>query len=397
MIPAPPRCPEFPPDERISDFLAEPAVKRRFATAAKQALADSNRRLQTSRRPEELEREAQWLEDNFYARLSEAVNANTVSEIRGFKIGRMDMPANPRLTPFDAMLSMTRRVAGTEHVGSLDHVLDWHYAPDGDAFRPAEAEWKPASAELQQAAALRREAFLAEGDRDYPALTCPHCLRLTGWLATSGNCDYCDYAVKAISLIRGHNRNAWWREKPVFLSVGLRYDQAVAHEYRNVRRGPGQPSFLYALRKGEEHERARLLAWGKETLELLNDCAPAAPQEGYELWLAERFELEAVDGSDVLVHFRATRHRWAEGKFHRLVSTLPQAQIANPQAFSATLEPQALASAWYDFKLAVAYVNQGEYQAALVRSASKHDSAELERQRRETLNERRGAAQILQV
>jgi hypothetical protein len=261
---------------------------------------------------------------------------------------------------------------------------------------PSVGGWYESCPELIRAGQLRQAAFTAA---EYPTQVCRSCHRLSGWLATDSRCDYCLWAEQ-ISAMMAKGSIFRWHEHGECMTLSGRYDQAALVEYRDVRRGPGATwwPFWPLGRFGQKrHEQEKALAWSKVVHDLLTDWGPKEPKDGYALWIPERFELEAMDGSTLLLHFRATRYFWQSGCFVRLYKHLPHADFVEPLCFAADLAPAPLAAAWHDFRLSVAKHNRREWQEQIEDTRQLEQAAAAEAARLALIQEQRGAASLLEV
>jgi hypothetical protein len=375
-VPILPRPREAPIGERLDELLRQPpgrvpkeAARNLSASAARLAAGDHS--------PTALLAEAALLESAGLKR----VRALAEESEQAFQRYRPDSFNEGFLPPADAVNGVYYRLV------KADSMFD-NYVEDSQL--PTLGGWYQECPELVRAGELRLEAYQG---RDYPTSLCPCCHRL-GWTSASGRCDYCLWAAKAVGLMAKGGLFRW-DEREACLALCARYDHAAAVEYRDVRRGAGLGLFWPFQRKRYAVER--LAAWGKVVHEISSSFGPAEPEDGYELWIPERFELEALDGSAILVHFRATRYRWQLDGFLRLATKLRQAEIEPPNCFSATLAPAALASAWYDFRVAIDTVNADEWQARLGREADSRAAFETEQERQDMLARQRGTAAILEA
>lgn len=365
-IPPPPRPREKPLGERIAEILAKRSWRRR-ANKAQQSVS--------AQTPEELLAAAARLEQQGLERVRDFALAQGLDS---YARCWPDAFAAAFTPPADAVYAAYRRVAVES-------------SPLGQYVResrvPTVGGWYADLPELRRAGELRRQAFQG---RDYPALLCRCCHRLSGWLS-KGRCDYCLWAERVSELMKTGSIYRW-EEYHECLALAARYDQAAHDEYKDVRRGPGPH---WGLRR-KRHEQEAALAFAK-VRDLLDDWGPSAPVEGYELWIPERFELESLDRSTLLLHFRATRYRWEESRFRRLDESLPQAALAEPHTFAADLPPASLAAAWHDFRLAVEERNRREWQEHLRVEERAAAAALQEEARRTRIAEQRGAAGLLEV
>ena len=82
-----------------------------------------------------------------------------------------------------------------------------------------------------------------------------------------------------------------------------------------------------------------------------DDTGPIAPEEGYEIEVARRDELDAADGSGVIVRFRTARSRFVEGSWIDGASTdIASRDLLVPAEFPASLPAEQLVEAWVTFE-----------------------------------------------
>lgn len=368
-IPPFPRLREKPVGERITELLA-----KRSRRASR--LVEKSKSAAGPQSPESLLAEAAWLEEQGLERVRALALAKGLDS---YASCWPDVFAEAFTPPADAVYAAYQRLV------SEDSPLR-QYVRESQV--PTVGGWYARLPELRRAGELRQAAF----KRDYPTLLCSSCHRLSGWLS-GGRCDYCLWAEQVSQLMKTGSIYRW-EEYDECIQLAARYDQAARAEYQDVRRGPG-PHWGPFGRKRHEQEAA--LAFAKVVHDLLGDWGPSAPKEGYELWIPERFELESMDGSTLLLHFRATRYRWQDSCFCRLDRSLRQADFVTPLLFAADLASAPLATAWHDFRLEVEEHNRREWQESVLAEERTSTAALREEARRTRIEEQRGVAGLLEV
>jgi hypothetical protein len=228
---------------------------------------------------------------------------------------------------------------------------------------------------LGQAAQLRLQAL---GSRSYPIATCARCFRVTGWADASGLCDSC--------LRRAQLEAAYRDPHGGFVQFGA--DKPVA-----PRAEPRARAGLLGLVIGGRgtRERARVETWMRRVEP--DVTGPVPPEDGYELEVARRDEVEAADGSGIVIRFSTATHRFAEGAWAPLETTrIGSRDLLIPAEHSAGLAPEVLMDAWVDFRGAVDAVNEGRWsREAAAREAGRVAQAEHD----ELLREQRKVSELL--
>jgi hypothetical protein len=384
-------------DQSTPDILNDPKFRAQIARmherTTREMIAASEARLaKTSRDAPALLAEAVYLEER------QTAHIRTID--KKFALA----------SPFDAALSAYRQVAPLKRAaGSEERDPDWNAAHSKlwSFSLHGFDHWLKDNESFWRAADLRREAY---GDRDYPVLACKRCYRLTGWVSEDtavwdaddgshvGHCDYCLWTERVVRMGRdgGLSDQAWAKVNTAYFSLGGRYDAAVKAEYRGVKRGPGRAPLIGWFGRRRRYELARARAWGRVVHDLLTDWGPATPEDGYTLWIPERFEALSVDGQMLLVHFWASSYRWEQGRFKRLGAKLNQDVFTMPAVFPATIAPQALAVAWHDFRIEVAYRNRTEWQKRVTQAAQEELKTSAALAHHELLEGARGTAALLE-
>jgi hypothetical protein len=243
-----------------------------------------------------------------------------------------------------------------------------------DAIRSAEDGPKD-EALIAEAAELRRQAL---GERIYPVLICSRCSRLTGWLDGAGLCDDC---------VRRARREAEYSDpRAGWVSVA---DLRVAVA-RPARLPVGaRLAALVGFRRSLE--RATAKAW----LSLVepDDTGPVGPEAGYDLEVAHRDQVEAADGSTMLVRFSTATHRFLDGSWVQLATTrISRPDLLTPPEFSAGLPVEQLAEAWGDYGAEVAAFNRDVWSRE---SQRREDERQSHIARTDMLRDQSGTAELL--
>jgi hypothetical protein len=245
-------------------------------------------------------------------------------------------------------------------VATHDELLAQAAALDAEAIA-AHSDDRPQAVLRRQAAELRVEAL---GPKPYPVLICSSCFHLTGWLSADGLC--------APDLRhRRHVSADWPRIDPERL-VLLPTESGPL--LRRVRRTLGM---------GSRRDRAR--AWLSRVEP--GETGPVAPEEGWELEVAVKYEQEAPEGHDLLVYFDAASLRFEYGAWRPVDdSHNGKPRRLGPRELPASLPVAALVEAWTDFVQEVADHNHRVWHAEATRRVAhaaemraRHEAAELQR------------------
>jgi hypothetical protein len=220
--------------------------------------------------------------------------------------------------------------------------------------------------ELLEQAAQRRVAAL--GTRSYPVLVCRECLRLTGWTGAGGRCDPC--------LRRAQLQAAYSDPHGGFVALD---DRRTAHPE------PAAKHHLFG------RDRARVGAWLARVEP--DETGPVSPEPGWELEGAERDEVEAVDGSGMVVRFWTARHRFDGDGWLELDGTLiGRADLPFPSEQSAGLPAEQLVDAWLDYKAGVQAFNARAWSA----ESARRETARLAQEAHDdTIRDQRAALDLL--
>jgi hypothetical protein len=227
-----------------------------------------------------------------------------------------------------------------------------------------------------QAVELRRRAL---GQRPYPVLVCPSCLRLTGWLAADGRCDSC--------LREAQLEAAYSDPHGGWVSLSDRHELPD-----DASPAPPLHARLQALLgRRSPLERALALTWMRRVDP--DRTGPISPENGFELERAWRTELAASDGSGFIVRFSTVTRRFVDGRWPALDSSrIGRSDLLVPTEFSAGLPIEQLAAAWADYRAEVDAFNA----AAWARESAAREAARAAREERErTVAEQHDVAELL--
>lgn len=216
------------------------------------------------------------------------------------------------------------------------------------------------------------------GDRIYPVLVCRTCFELTGWLGTGGECDSCLRAAKLRASFR--DPHAGW--------VDLGSPTVEPAKRKRRARRLGLARLTHPL---ETHRRAAVVVWLARVEP--GETGPIAPEEGYEIEVARREQLAAIDGSTTIVRFWTLRSRFTNGKWiDGASSDIARRDLLVPAEFPASLPTEQLLEAWTDFRAAVDAVNRRTWRR-------ESDRRELQRQAdaaaADARRDQRGVADLL--
>jgi hypothetical protein len=244
-------------------------------------------------------------------------------------------------------------------MATRDELLAQASALDAEAVA-AHSDERPQAVLRRQAAELRVQAL---GPKPYAVLICTSCFHLTGWLSADGVC--------APDLRHRRHASAGWP------SVDDRRPPLPAES------GPLLRRLRRSLGLGGQRDHVR--AWLARVEP--GETGPVAPEEGWELEIAVKFEQEAPEGPDLLVYFDAASVRFEYGAWRPVDATRggkPRRLV--PREFVASLPVAALVEAWTDFVQEVADHNRLVWQAEVTRRTGNvaaeqahRDAAELQR------------------
>jgi hypothetical protein len=229
-------------------------------------------------------------------------------------------------------------------------------------------EESPAGRNLRkQASELRLKAL---GHRVYPAVICSSCLHVTGWTSADGVCDSC--------LRRAQLRAAY--SDPHGGWVGV-------NDVRPARKPLALRARLSALRGGAAGEHVWLSRVEP------GETGPTSSERGYELEVAKREEIEAADGSGIVIRFSTRRYRFGDADWMPLETTkIARGALLVPAEFSAGLPIEQLAEAWGDYRGAVDSFNESAWAEV---SQTREAARVAEQQRRDLLHDQRHVADLL--
>ena len=124
-----------------------------------------------------------------------------------------------------------------------------------------------------------------------------------------------------------------------------------------------------------------------------DETGPIAPEESYELEVARRDELEAADGSGMIVRFRTATSRFSDGSWvDGPSSDIASRDLLVPTEFAASLPAEQLVEAWSDFKNAVREVNRRAWSEESKRRESRRQA---DAAKTDAMREQRGVADLL--
>jgi hypothetical protein len=224
-----------------------------------------------------------------------------------------------------------------------------------------------------RAAALRVELV---GERVYPVVVCSLCFRLTGWTTAAGQCDIC---ARHAARQAAEAASGW--------PVAVGWPQPAAPP--RAARGRGLSA---RLRRGESRDQSVVRAWMHYVEP--GDTGPVEPEQGYELEVATRDEIERIDGSGILVRFTTLTHRFGRSGWERQQSTrIGRSLLPNPAEFGAELPIASLVEAWGDYQHAVAVINRRSWSE---QSAAREARSATLASRTQALREQEHTSELLQ-
>jgi hypothetical protein len=236
-----------------------------------------------------------------------------------------------------------------------------------DARAIEAGEESPQGRELRgSASALRVQAL---GERIYPVLVCRECFAVTGWLSADGFCDSC---VRRAQLDAAYSApHGGW--------VAVDDMRPPASEPKAP--GGSLRSRLASLRHPREaHDRAVVRAWMVHVRP--DETGPIEPEQGYEVELAKREELEAADRSGMVIRFHTATAVFGGGDWsERETTRIAHRDILVPPEFPASLPVEQLVEAWGDYQAAVdgfnrrAWAGQSERREAQRQADAAHADA----------------------
>jgi hypothetical protein len=209
-----------------------------------------------------------------------------------------------------------------------------------------------------QAARLRVEAL---GDRIYPVVICATCYRVTGWTNADGSCDSC---VRSAQLRAAYSdpHGGW---------VGVTDARSSSREPPAL---PLRARLSTFLKRGNTVERAWLSRVEPD------ETGPASAERGFEVEVAKREEVDAADGSGMVIRFSSLTHRFGDADWIPLETTkIAHSAVLVPAEFSAGLPIEQLAEAWGDYRGAVESFNE----RAWAQESQAREAARIAAQQRE--------------
>jgi len=227
----------------------------------------------------------------------------------------------------------------------------------------------------KEAAGLRGEAL---GEKPYPVVICSECYRVTGWLDVRGRCDSC--------LRQAQLQAAYGDPQGGFVTLGD--NRPVHHDAPEH----GAPAGLSRLLGGRAaRERAVADAWLAHVDP--DTTGPIDAEDGYELERPHRDQVEAADGTGMLIRFRTATHRFAGRDWVALeTTTIGRDELLVPTEYSAGLPPDQLVEAWLDYRQAVDELNRERWS----RLSADREAARLAREAHEdTMRRQRDTAELL--
>ncbi len=234
----------------------------------------------------------------------------------------------------------------------------------------------PRGRELRsQAAELRVRAL---GARPYPVVVCKKCYRVTGWTDGAGNCDACLRSAQ-LHAAYADPHGGWVSMEGARRSVKRRSSVSLAVRLSTLagREGP--------------LARAAARAWLSHVEP--GETGPPMPEDGYELEGAKRAEIEARDGSGILIRFSTETHRFAGTEWLGLEKTaIAHADLLVPAEFSAGLPIEQLVEAWGDYQAAVARFNRRAWEQ---QSAAREAEERARADREDALRQQRHVSELL--
>jgi hypothetical protein len=229
-----------------------------------------------------------------------------------------------------------------------------------------------------QAAKLRVEAL---GDKVYPVVVCSSCFRVTGWVDASGRCDHC--------LRHAQLEAAYSDPHGGWVSVA---------DTRSAHREGGAPTVPLGVRlaalvgRRGDRDRVRAAAWRVQVDPGVT--GPVSPEDGFEVEGAHRDEVDAADGSGVLIRFSTATHRFADSGWQRLATTrIAGRDLLAPGEVSAGLPVEQLTAAWSDYQITVETINRAAWAAA---SGARDAERQAHAAHDETMAEQRHASDLLE-
>jgi len=200
-----------------------------------------------------------------------------------------------------------------------------------------------------KAAALRVQAL---GKRSYPILVCQGCFAVTGWLSSDERCDSC---------LRHDQLEAAYRDPHGgWVAVA---DPQIRPAREQKPESAKLLGHLTAVKHPREaHQRALVATWMTHVRP--DETGPIAPEDGYQVEVARREEVEAADGSGMLIRFHSATAGFHDGAWVDLQTTrIPRDELLAPTEISAAIPAEQIVDAWGDYKAEVDAFNRRAWDA----------------------------------
>jgi len=223
----------------------------------------------------------------------------------------------------------------------------------------------------RRAAALRVQAL---GPRIYPVLVCQSCFVVTGWTDAAGRCDAC---------IRHAQLRAAFA------------DPHGGWVTMNDLRSPPETAQAHAAHRHLPHLRHPDAVHDRAWLSRVEPDAtgPLWPEDEFPIEVAKRGEIDAVDGSAVIIRFSTLTHVYRGHEWVALEKTrIAMHGLLVPAEFSAGLPIVQLAEAWADYRAAVDSFNRNAWTT----ESAAREAARIARQDHDdTMREQRHVSDLL--
>jgi hypothetical protein len=180
-----------------------------------------------------------------------------------------------------------------------------------------------------RAAELRMQVL---GEKPYPVLVCSECFQLTGWLGSGDRCDVC---------ISSARREASF-ENPGGSWVSLATDASAF----STQRASAWKRLAAKFGASAALDKERTTAWNAKVDP--GETGPFEPEDGFELFGAERGESAAPEGVDLLVRFWLRAYRFENHAWQQIIRTGGPVPLT-PDVFPASLPIDQIAEAWNDY------------------------------------------------
>jgi hypothetical protein len=141
----------------------------------------------------------------------------------------------------------------------------------------------------------------------------------------------------------------------------------------------------------EAQQRALAATWMAHVRP--DETGPIEPEDGYELELAKREELDAADGWGMLIRFHTVTARFEQGAWGELETTkIARRDLLVPPEFPASLPAEQIVDAWGDYKAAVDAVNRQVWRA---QSAQREQQRQAQAAHADAVREQRDVIDLL--